>query len=116
MFKHTLILPKKEFLTQRIVPRSQAKHELMGKRLTPMTTLTDMNEAIVPGIEVGLLLDACSIADTLFSGVAVDQLDTAFETCALVPRHELGLGITQSLLDVMDLGWVLEPRLYQGLR
>lgn len=99
---HTVILPEKGSLTQRVISKALADHGIAAGRLVTMTTFPVMKEAILQGIGVGFFLEASSVAEPRLREVEVAELDAAFSTCAVIPRHKLGLRLTQSFLSVVS--------------
>ncbi|MEL7125316.1 MAG: LysR family transcriptional regulator [Pseudomonadota bacterium] len=99
---HTLILPEKGSLTQRVVSKALADHGVSPHRLVTMTTFPVMKEAILQGIGIGLFLEASSVGESALAEIPVTELDTRFTTCVVVPKHKLGLRITKSFLDIVD--------------
>ncbi|WP_299682429.1 LysR family transcriptional regulator [uncultured Roseobacter sp.] len=97
----TLILPEPGSLTQRVVSKALADHGVVPRRLVTMTSFPVMKEAILEGVGVGLFLSASSVSERSLCEVAVPELDQVFTTCAVVPKHKLGLRVIKSFLDVL---------------
>ncbi|WP_299963504.1 LysR family transcriptional regulator [uncultured Roseobacter sp.] len=99
---HTLILPETGSLTQRIVSKALADQRLTPKRLVTMTTFPVMKEAILQGIGVGIFLEASSVGDGCLTEVPIAELGTQFTTSVVIPKHKMGLRVTQSFLAILD--------------
>ncbi|MEL6241840.1 MAG: LysR family transcriptional regulator [Pseudomonadota bacterium] len=100
--RRTLILPEPGSLTQRIVSKVLADNGLAPRRLVTMTSFPVMKEGILEGIGVGLFLSASSVSESSLCEVGVQELDQVFTTCAVVPKHKLGLRVTKSFMDIVE--------------
>ncbi len=99
---HTLLLPEKGSLTQRIVTQALTAEGLTPKRVVTMTTFPVMKEAILQGIGVGIFLEESSVTEHRLTEVPIRELDRVFPTCLVIPKHKMGLRITKSFLSVIE--------------
>lgn len=99
---YTLILPEKGSLTQRVVSKALHDQGITPNRLVKMTTFPVMKEAILQGIGVGLFLENSSVAEPRLREIAVTELQAQFSTCIVIPKHKLGLRLTDSFLGVVN--------------
>ncbi|WP_299869962.1 LysR family transcriptional regulator [uncultured Roseobacter sp.] len=97
----TLILPEPGSLTQRVVSKTLADNGIVPRRQVTMTSFPVMKEAILERVGVGLFLSASSVSDSHLTEVAVPELAQVFTTCAVVPKHKLGLRVIKSFLGVV---------------
>lgn len=102
LLQHTLILPEKGSLTQRVVAKALKKAGLTPQRSVTMTTFPVMKEAIMQGVGVGIFLQHSSVDDGQLVEIDIENLTNTHSTCAVIPRHKLGLRVTKSFLDVLD--------------
>ncbi|MEO0938310.1 MAG: LysR family transcriptional regulator [Pseudomonadota bacterium] len=99
--RHKVILPEKGSLTQRVISKALAEHGIAAGRLVTMTTFPVMKEAILQGIGVGFFLEASSVAEPRLREIEVTELNESFSTCVVIPKHKLGLRLTESFLSVL---------------
>ncbi|WP_161635655.1 LysR family transcriptional regulator [Actibacterium mucosum] len=99
---YTVILPEKGSLTQRVISKSLADSGIKPSRLVTMTTFPVMKEAILQGIGVGFFLEASSVKEDRLKEIRVVDLKQQFSTCVVIPKHKLGLRLTESFLQVVN--------------
>ena len=99
---HTIILPEKGSLTQRVLSKALEDERVSPKRLVTMTTFPVMKEAILQGIGVGFFLEASSVVEDRLCEVPVKELDRAFTTYVAIPKYKTGLRITRSFMEILD--------------
>lgn len=97
---YTLILPEKGSLTQRVISRALADQRIVPSRLITMTTFPVMKEAILQGVGLGFFLEASSVAEPRLKEIPVVELDQTYSTHVVVPKHKLGLRLTESFLSI----------------
>uniref|UniRef100_UPI00373FC829 LysR family transcriptional regulator substrate-binding protein n=1 Tax=Candidatus Rhodobacter oscarellae TaxID=1675527 RepID=UPI00373FC829 len=99
---HTLLLPERGSLTRRVVTKALAKARLTPRRIVTMTTFPVMKEAILQGIGLGIFLEASSVADSQLSELPITEMQQTLTTSVVIPKHKVGLRITQSFLGVVE--------------
>lgn len=98
----TVILPERGSLTQRVLSQAFQDHGVQPRRLITMTTFPVMKEAILQGIGIGFFLDSSSVPEDRLVEIPVQELSQEYTTCLTVPKHKMGLRITNSFLHVVD--------------
>ncbi|WP_058288287.1 LysR family transcriptional regulator [Tritonibacter multivorans] len=102
LVEHTLVLPEKGSLTQRVVKQALKKANLTLQRSVTMTTFPVMKEAVLQGVGVGIFLQHSSVAAKDLCEIPIADMPEEFSTCLVVPKHKLGLRVTQSFLEALD--------------
>ncbi|WP_425090912.1 LysR family transcriptional regulator [Tropicimonas sp. S265A] len=99
---HTLVLPEKGSLTQRVVTQALENANLVPHRIVTMTTFPVMKEAILQGVGVGIFLQNSSVAEERLREVEIEDLQQNYSTAIVIPKHKYGLRITRSFLEILD--------------
>lgn len=102
LVQHTLVLPEKGSLTQRVVKIALSKANLTLQRSVTMTTFPVMKEAVLQGVGVGIFLQHSSVAEGNLREIPIADMSQQYSTCMVVPKHKLGLRVTRSFLDALD--------------
>lgn len=99
----TLLLPEQGSLTRRLVSQALAQSQVVPARIVTMTTFPVMKEAILQGIGIGIFLEDSAVPDPQLRQIAISDMEEEFSTCIVIPKYKLGLRITQSFLELVDL-------------
>jgi molybdate transport repressor ModE-like protein len=98
-----LLLPEQGSMTQRVVSKALAKHQLSPRRTMKTTTFPVMKEAILQGAGVGIFLEN-STADTgALVSIPIDEMPETYKSCVVVPQDKQDLRLVQSFLSIIGI-------------
>lgn len=89
--QHTLILPEKGSLTQRVVRSKLEELNIVPNKIINMTTFPVMCEAVLQGIGVAIFLERSSMIKDGLVELKIDEFDKSHETWLVVPKDKAKL-------------------------
>ncbi|MEO1536403.1 MAG: LysR family transcriptional regulator [Pseudomonadota bacterium] len=97
---HSLILPEKGSLTQRVVQSKLREIGIKPPRIVNMTTFPLMCEAVLQGIGVAIFLRQSSLIKDGISEVEVADLDQIHETWLVAPKDKAKLRLISEFTSI----------------
>ncbi len=98
--QHTLVLPEKGSLTQRVVRSKFSDLGLSLPRLVNMTTFPLMCEAVLQGVGVALFLRQSSLMKDGLVELDVAELDKSHETWLVAPKDKAKLRLISEFTSI----------------
>ncbi|MEL7389859.1 MAG: LysR family transcriptional regulator [Pseudomonadota bacterium] len=98
--KHTIILPEKGSLTQRVVHAKFKELSLKPPRMVTMTTFPVMCEAVLQGVGIAVFLRQSSLIKDGLVELEVTEFDQSHETWLVTPKDKAKLRLISEFSSI----------------